>query len=98
MYIGSASSDYSEIVNADGEMASTYTATGLAATMMANRISYFYDLRGPSFTLDTACSSSLMALHQACQSIRVGESKQAIVGGVHLVLSPDCMASMSLLG
>jgi acyl transferase domain-containing protein len=68
---------------------------GCAFTMQSNRISHFFDLRGPSFTMDTACSSSLVALHQACQSIRNGESKAAIVGGCHLNMLPEFFVSMS---
>ena len=55
---------------------------------VANRISYLFDFNGPSVAIDTACSSSLMALHMACESIRRGESKAAIVGGVNLYLHP----------
>lgn len=64
--------------------------------MQSNRISHFFDLRGPSFTIDTACSSSLVALHQACQSIRSGESSTAIVGAVHLNMLPEFWISMSM--
>lgn len=64
--------------------------------MQSNRISHFFDLRGPSFTMDTACSSSLVALHQACQSLRNGESKTALVGGCHLNMSPENWISMSM--
>jgi len=66
--------------------------------MLANRLSYFFDLRGPSITLDTACSSGLVALHEACKSILNGEVKQALIGGANLVLDPDqttVMSSMS---
>jgi 3-oxoacyl-(acyl-carrier-protein) synthase len=63
--------------------------------MQSNRISHFFDLRGPSLTMDTACSSSLVALHQACQSLRNGESKSAIVGGCHLNMLPEIWISMS---
>jgi acyl transferase domain-containing protein len=66
--------------------------------MLANRLSYFFDLRGPSITLDTACSSGLVALHEACKSIRNGEVKQALIGGANLILDPDqttVMSSMS---
>lgn len=62
---------------------------------MSNRISYAFDLRGPSVTLDTACSGSLVAVHQACQAIRNGEIRQAVVGGTNLILDPEYMASMS---
>ena len=62
--------------------------TGNTLSIAANRLSYIYDLRGPSMAIDTACSSSLVALHQACGSIWSGESESSIVGAVHLVLSP----------
>jgi acyl transferase domain-containing protein len=63
--------------------------------MLANRVSYFFDLHGPSITLDTACSSGLVALHQACQAIRAGEVTQALVGGANLILDPDQTTVMS---
>ncbi len=56
---------------------------------IANRVSYFFDVRGPSLAVDTMCSSSLTALHLACESIRSGECEQAIVGGVNLILHPS---------
>ena len=65
-------------------------------SILAGRISHFFDLRGPSVTVDTACSSSLHALHLAVQSIRDGESEQAIVTACHLNLQPDDWVSMSL--
>ena len=63
--------------------------------MQSNRISHFFDLKGPSFTTDTACSSSLVALHVACQSLRTGESDIAIVGGCHLNMLPEFWISFS---
>ncbi len=68
---------------------------GCAQAMQSNRLSHFFDLRGPSFTLDTACSSSLTTLHVACQSLRAGESTAAIVGGCHLNLLPESFISFS---
>ncbi len=83
-----------------GALWQPYEGTGIEATLagnvvgpssllysVANRISYFFDLVGPSMAIDTACSSSLTALHLACQSIRDGESQFAIVGGVNLSLT-----------
>lgn len=63
--------------------------------MQSNRLSHFFDFRGPSFTLDTACSSSLVALHVACQSIRNGEADVAITGSCHLNMLPDSFISFS---
>lgn len=72
-----------------------YNATGTAVPLQSNRISYYFDLRGPSMTLDTACSSSLTAFHQACQSLRAGECSAAIVAGCHLSLIPEYYISMA---
>jgi acyl transferase domain-containing protein/acyl-CoA synthetase (AMP-forming)/AMP-acid ligase II/acyl carrier protein len=66
-----------------------HTGTGLAFSIAANRLSYFFDLRGPSLAIDTACSSSLVAVHQACRSLRQGECALALAGGVNLILSPQ---------
>jgi acyl transferase domain-containing protein len=62
--------------------------TGVAGSIAANRLSYFFDLRGPSMAIDTACSSSLVAFHQACESILRGESELAVTGAVSLQLHP----------
>jgi acyl transferase domain-containing protein/acyl carrier protein len=67
----------------------TNSATGASMTMVANRISYCFDLRGPSFTLDTACSSSLVATHQACHAIWRGECSAALVGGANVMICPE---------
>ena len=65
--------------------------------MMSNRLSWFYDLHGPSMTLDTVCSSSLVKFHQACTAIlnAEGGSRQAIVAGTNLILIPDHMTAMN---
>lgn len=94
-YVGSFSRDYYEIIDRDPETAPLYSVTGNGAAILSNRISYFYDLKGPSLTLDTACSSSLVALHLACQSLRSGESHRAIVGATNLILNPDIITAMS---
>lgn len=66
--------DYETLLAKDTDMPIKYKSTGVGTSILANRISWFYDFKGPSMALDTACSSSLMALHLACQSIRSGES------------------------
>lgn len=63
-------------------------ALGNQPSMLAYRLSFLYDLRGPTMIVDTACSSSLVAVHQACQAISTGDCEQAIVGGVNIRLFP----------
>ncbi|KAB1153658.1 SDR family NAD(P)-dependent oxidoreductase [Tenacibaculum aiptasiae] len=73
----------------------SHTISGVAMTMLSNRLSYVFDLKGPSLSIDTACSSSLIATHYACQSIWNGESSMAMVGGVNYMLSPESSILMS---
>ncbi|NML68956.1 hypothetical protein HHL23_04000 [Chryseobacterium sp. RP-3-3] len=82
VFIGASGSDYEQL---SYNSTSGISVTGSASAMLANRISYFFDLKGPSKTIDTACSSSLVALHDAILALKVGTCKQAIVGGVHLM-------------
>lgn len=62
------------MITRDPENGTMYHATGNGAAILSNRLSWFFDLKGPSITLDTACSSSLVSLHLACQSLCTGES------------------------
>ncbi|KAI7968609.1 hypothetical protein EIK77_006628 [Talaromyces pinophilus] len=94
-YVGSFSHDYYEMIDRDPETAPIYSVTGNGTSILSNRISYIYDLKGPSLTLDTACSSSLVALHLACQSLRIGESRCSIVGATNVILNPDIAVGMS---
>lgn len=88
VHVGVMSNDYSVIQSRDTETMAKYNATGTANSILANRVSYAFDLKGPSVTIDTACSSSLVALHYAVQGLRTGESDMAIVGGTNLLLDP----------
>ncbi|KAI0910920.1 ketoacyl-synt-domain-containing protein [Ustulina deusta] len=84
----------------DPECMSRYAGSGTAPSMLANRLSLWYKLKGPSLSIDTACSSGLVALHLACQSLRVGESSMALVGGSNIISSPEqylLMSNLSML-
>lgn len=89
VYVGVFTHDYYEMLRKDAENMPTFTVHGTASTAMAGRLSWLWDLRGPSFALDTACSSGLVALHLAVQGLRAGESDAALVGGTNLLISPD---------
>ncbi|QCS65918.1 SDR family NAD(P)-dependent oxidoreductase [Achromobacter denitrificans] len=88
VYVGIASADYSHRVSEDLGVVDASFATGNATSIAANRISYLFDLRGPSLAMDTACSSSLVAFHHACRAIETGEISQALAGGISLHLHP----------
>jgi acyl transferase domain-containing protein len=74
VYVGAFLREYQFLLSRDPQMKQKHKASGTAFAMLANRLSWFFDLMGPSLALDTACSSSLYALHLACQSLRSGES------------------------
>lgn len=81
VFVGSSNNDHLALANGDLEMRYKNKATGTSPSILANRISWFYDLRGTSQTIDTACSSSLVAFHQGCLSVRAGEAE--MVGYCH---------------
>ncbi|MFG3232928.1 type I polyketide synthase [Streptomyces antibioticus] len=90
VFVGAMAADYSALVHRQGADAVTrHTLTGLARGIIANRVSYALDLRGPSLTVDAAQSSSLVAVHLALESLRAGESDVALAAGVNLNLAPD---------
>jgi len=81
VYVGVMSADFTDMIGRDVETFPTYFATGTARSILSNRLSYFFDWHGPSMTIDTACSSSLIAMHQAVQTLRSGQSSVAVVSG-----------------
>ncbi|RMZ80449.1 hypothetical protein DV737_g3022, partial [Chaetothyriales sp. CBS 132003] len=95
VFCGCFTGDYDLLSNHDIFNHAPNAATGTGRAMLSNRVSWFFDLRGSSFTVDTACSSSLYALHSACQSLRLGESKQALVTGSNLALYPSMFHSLT---
>ncbi|MDR5757599.1 type I polyketide synthase [Caballeronia sp. LZ035] len=88
VFVGVASTDYGNRSMDDLSAVDPYSATGSTMSIAANRVSYLYDLRGPSMSIDTACSSSLVALHQACGALASGEAETALAGGVNMLLHP----------
>ncbi|CRG89192.1 Nonribosomal peptide synthetase 14 [Talaromyces islandicus] len=89
VYVGVMAVDYLDLLTRDVATLPTYYATGVSRSIISNRISYFFDWHGPSMTIDTACSSSMVAVHQAVQALRIGESKVAIAAGAELILGPE---------
>lgn len=98
VFIGASNAETYEGIEEDPEKATGYLLTGCCRAMFANRVSYSFDFKGPSYTIDTACSSSLLALDQAMLSIRSGQSDAAIVGGVNLCLKPQTSINFNKLG
>ncbi|KAH7400554.1 lovastatin nonaketide synthase [Phaeosphaeria sp. MPI-PUGE-AT-0046c] len=95
VYTGCFTNDYLSILQQDYEAEQRHAAMGIAPSMLANRLSWFYDFKGTSMNLDSACSSSLVALHLACQDLRLGTSSMSLVGGANLVYHPNFMKMMS---
>ncbi|KAL5362627.1 hypothetical protein BJX96DRAFT_177333 [Aspergillus floccosus] len=97
VYVGVMNADFSNIQLRDSEVLPTYNATGTSISILSNRLSYFFNLKGPSVTIDTACSSSLVALHQAVQGLRAGDASSAIVAGANLIFDPAMYIAESSL-
>uniref|UniRef100_A0ABI7YC33 Fatty acid synthase n=1 Tax=Felis catus TaxID=9685 RepID=A0ABI7YC33_FELCA len=98
VWVGVSGSEASEALSRDPETLVGYSMVGCQRAMMANRLSFFFDFKGPSIALDTACSSSLLALQNAYQAIRRGECPAAIVGGLNLLLKPNTSVQFMKLG
>ena len=96
VFVGICNGDYSQVaLNSPREKISPYFAPGLSHAMAAGRISYVLGFQGPSMAVDTSCSASLVAVHLACQSLRLGECNAALAGGVNLILNPDITIALS---
>lgn len=72
VHVGNFTHDFEKLSQLDSESKERFRVTGTSMSILANRISWFYDLEGPSMVVDTACSSSLVAFHLACQELRAG--------------------------
>ena len=98
LFVGVATNDYIDLMNGLGVGLDGYTASGNSHSVLANRVSFLLNLRGPSAPLDTACSSSLVAIHRAIESIHSGSCDMAIVGGVQVMLTPAAYISFGIAG
>ncbi|SOX53019.1 Mycocerosic acid synthase, partial [Mycobacterium ahvazicum] len=93
VFAGACATDYGYLAGTDLSRVDAWSNIGGALSIIANRLSYVLDLRGPSVSVDTACSSSLVAVHLGCQSLRTGDCDLAIAAGVNLLLSPAIFRS-----
>ncbi|WP_262702282.1 MULTISPECIES: type I polyketide synthase [Streptomyces] len=93
VFVGAIWDEYAALLRRDATAATRHAMTGVHRSIIANRVSYGYGLRGPSLTVDTAQSSSLVAVHTACESLRRQECALALAGGVNLILTEDSMAA-----
>ena len=95
VFVGISNSDQTRLLGTHPDALDMHHGTGTALSIAANRLSYLFDLRGPSVAIDTACSSSLVAVHQAVESLRRGECTVALAGGVNVMLTPHLAAVFS---
>ncbi|GAA1985928.1 type I polyketide synthase [Kitasatospora viridis] len=98
VYVGVSDHAYGTRLMAMGDHTSPHTMPGAVLSITANRLSYAFDLRGPSMAVDTACSSALVAVDRACRTLREGSSRVALVGGVNVLTNPYSFAGFSYAG
>ncbi|MGK7868976.1 SDR family NAD(P)-dependent oxidoreductase [Falsiroseomonas sp. E2-1-a20] len=98
VFVGGSSTDYGDLQLFDHSAADRYFMTGNALSILANRLTNVFDLRGPAETIDTACASSLVALHAACRALAEGRLEAAVVAGVQMLLSPFSFVGFSRAG
>ncbi len=98
VFSGAFHRDYHDSLSRNPDALPRFLLTGNGTAMLSNRISHFFDLRGPSMTIDTGCSSSLTSLHTACRSLQAKDCDMSIVTGCNTMLNPDPFISMSGLG
>ncbi|WP_246231181.1 polyketide synthase Pks13 [Mycolicibacterium sediminis] len=88
VYVGSSTNDYMIMALSDPSVAHPYAITGNSSAIISNRVSYFFDFRGPSMTIDTACSSSLVAVNEGVKALRAGDADVVVAGGVNALVTP----------
>ncbi|MDF2859001.1 MAG: hypothetical protein K0Q87_4852, partial [Neobacillus sp.] len=98
VFVGVATFDYAELLNKNKEDVEAHTSTGLFHSVLANRISYYFNFHGPSEPVNTACSSSLVAIYRAVEALRNGSCEVAIAGGVNALITPTWFVSFNRAG
>lgn len=98
VFMGNIWSDFEHYRKSRNAKVTLHSALGMAANVVANRVSFTFGFKGPSMVIDTGCSASLVALHLACQSLLNQESAMAMVGGVNHLLDPDRYVDLSRFG
>ncbi|MCF8609228.1 polyketide synthase Pks13 [Gordonia sp. HY285] len=102
VFMGTSTNDYQLLatlgLSEGASETAAYALTGTATSIIANRVSYFFDFHGPSLAIDTACSSSLVAVHEAVRSLRSGDSNVAIAGGVNMLITPAATLGFDQIG
>jgi acyl transferase domain-containing protein len=98
VYAASFGADWAQMQGKDLQDRSVYAFTGHDDFVLANRVSYEFDLRGPSMTIRVACSSSLVAMHLACEALQRGDCSGAVVGATNLFLTPENFLAMDKMG
>ena len=98
LYVGVSNCDYRELIIKNELDIEPHLFSGIAHSILANRISYYLNLRGPSEPVDTACSSSLISVHRAVKAIQRNECEMVIAGGINLILSPTLHICFSKAG
>jgi acyl transferase domain-containing protein len=93
VFAGTCFRDNQDSLMRDPSTLPRFFLTGNGMAMISNRVSHFFDLRGPSMSVDTGCSTTLTLLHLACQSLRTGDSNMSVVGGSNALLNPDMFIS-----
>ncbi|MEU9056035.1 SDR family NAD(P)-dependent oxidoreductase [Streptomyces sp. NPDC048384] len=95
VFVGISDFSYGGLQMLKSRRMNAYSMAGYAHSIAANRLSHFFDLRGPSMAIDTACSSSLMAVERACRELASGGSRVALAGGVNVLLNPSAFVGFS---
>ena len=96
VFVGICNSDhFQRLIDRGADEIDAYLASGNAHSVAAGRIAYCLGLNGPALAIDTACSSSLVALHAACRSLRSGETRLALAGGVNVMCAPETTVALS---